>query len=85
LFSEENKLMQTLIRPKEAQRRLGVSRSCFYERFVNTGRLRPVRISGRAVAIVSTDLDRLIEELIAERDETPLEPRAQRRPRRGTP
>jgi predicted DNA-binding transcriptional regulator AlpA len=56
-----------ILRPKEAQRRLGVGHTKFYEDFINTGRLRLVRLGPRAVGIVERELDELIDQL-PERD-----------------
>ena len=56
-----------ILRPKEAQRRLGVGHTKFYEDFINTGRLRLVRLGPRAVGIVERELDELIDHL-PERD-----------------
>lgn len=60
-----------LVRPKEAQKRLGVGHTKFWQDFVATGRLRLVELGPRSKAAVEDELDDLIEELIAERDEKP--------------
>jgi predicted DNA-binding transcriptional regulator AlpA len=57
-----------ILRPKEAQQRLGVKHSAFYENFINTGRLRLVRLGPRAVGVVEDELDALIGEMITTRD-----------------
>jgi predicted DNA-binding transcriptional regulator AlpA len=57
-----------IVRPREAQSRLGVGHTKFYEDFVNTGRLRLVRLGPRCVGAVEDELDALIGELVAERD-----------------
>jgi hypothetical protein len=60
-----------LSRPKNVygpQGRLPVGRTKFYEDYVNTGRLRLVRLGPKSVAVVDDEVDRLIAELIAERD-----------------
>jgi hypothetical protein len=67
----EQRRGRRLVRPKEAQKRLGVGRTKFYQDFVATGRLRLVGLGPRSKAAVEDELDDLIEELIAERDEKP--------------
>jgi len=57
-----------IIRPKEAQRRLGVGHSKFYEDFVNTGRLRLVRLGPKSVGVIEDELDAFIDRLIDARD-----------------
>jgi predicted DNA-binding transcriptional regulator AlpA len=57
-----------IIRPKEAQRRLGVGHSKFYEDFVNTGRLRLVRLGPKSVGVIEDELDAFIDQLIDARD-----------------
>jgi predicted DNA-binding transcriptional regulator AlpA len=57
-----------IIRPKEAQRRLGVGHSKFYEDFVNTGRLRRVRLGPKSVGVIEDELDAFIDQLIDARD-----------------
>jgi hypothetical protein len=73
-----------LIRPKEACARLGVGRTKFYKDLVAAGRLRLVYLGPRTSAVVERELELLIEELVRERDATPLEPRTPRRPRPKT-
>jgi predicted DNA-binding transcriptional regulator AlpA len=67
----EQRRSRRLVRPKEAQKRLGVGHSKFYKDFINSGRLRLVELGPRSKAAVEDELDDLIEELIAERDEKP--------------
>jgi predicted DNA-binding transcriptional regulator AlpA len=57
-----------IIRPKEAQKRLGVGHSKFYEDFVNTGRLRLVRLGPKSVGVIEDELDAFIDQLIDARD-----------------
>jgi predicted DNA-binding transcriptional regulator AlpA len=57
-----------IIRPKEAQQRLGVGHSKFYEDFVNTGRLRLVRLGPKSVGVIEDELDAFIDQLIDARD-----------------
>ena len=74
-----------LVRPKEAQKRLGVGHTKFWQDFVATGRLRLVELGPRSKAAVEDELDELVE-LIAERDAvpaTPTKPVAAKRKRRA--
>lgn len=57
-----------ILRPQEAWRRLGIGRSTFYTEFVATGRLRLVKLGERATGVLEHELDRLIDEMAAERD-----------------
>jgi predicted DNA-binding transcriptional regulator AlpA len=57
-----------IIRPKEAQKRLGVGHSKFYEDFVNSGRLRLVRLGPKSVGVIEDELDAFIDQLIDARD-----------------
>ena len=41
-----------ILRLPEVRERLGVGRTTLYERFVRTGRLRPVQIGPRAIGFV---------------------------------
>jgi predicted DNA-binding transcriptional regulator AlpA len=59
---------KTILRPREAWRRLGISRSTFYDKFVSKGRIKLIPITERAVGVVDGELDDLIEEMIADRD-----------------
>jgi excisionase family DNA binding protein len=56
-----------IVRPKEAQRRLSIGHTKFYE-LVSTGRLQLVRLGPRVVGIPEHELDAFISGLIAERD-----------------
>jgi predicted DNA-binding transcriptional regulator AlpA len=58
-----------ILRPKEAQRRLGVGHTKFYADYVNTGKLRLVRLGERSVGVLEHELDALIDRL-PERDST---------------
>ena len=50
------------------QGRIPVGRSMFYDKFVNTGRLRLVPLGERAKAAVEDEVDAIVNEIIAERD-----------------
>jgi predicted DNA-binding transcriptional regulator AlpA len=51
-----------VIRPREAQTRLGIRHTRFYE-LVNTGKLKLVRLGPRSVGVLEEELDRFIDEL----------------------
>ena len=59
----ERRRGRRLVRPKEAQQRLGVGHTKFYADFVNTGRLRLVELGPRSKAAVEDELDALIDRL----------------------
>jgi predicted DNA-binding transcriptional regulator AlpA len=58
-------MSRQILRPKEAQRRLGIGNTKFYQDYVNTGRLRLVRLGDRAVGVLEHELDALIDQLPA--------------------
>jgi len=64
----QQRCRKTIIRPREAWRRLGISRSTFYDEFVSKGRVKLIPLTERARGVVDTELDDLIEKLIADRD-----------------
>jgi hypothetical protein len=70
----ERRRGRRLVRPKEAQKRLGVGHTKFWQDFVATNRLRLVELGPRSKAAVEDELDDLIEKLIAERDAVPATP-----------
>jgi excisionase family DNA binding protein len=51
-----------LIRPKEAQARLGIRHTRFYE-LVHAGKIRLVRLGPRSVGVIEDELDAFIENL----------------------
>jgi predicted DNA-binding transcriptional regulator AlpA len=57
-----------LLRKKEAQARIGVGKTKFYEDYIKTGKLRLVPISERIDGILEEEVDAVIAEKIAERD-----------------
>src|SRR4051812_18635871 len=63
-------MSKKILRLPEVRERLGVGRTTLYERFVRTGRLRPVQIGPRAIGFVECDVDGIIDELVAQRDAT---------------
>lgn len=68
-------MSRALLRPKAAWTRLAVGRTTFYEKFVATGRIRLVHLSNKISAAIEEDVERVIDELIAERDANPPVPR----------
>jgi excisionase family DNA binding protein len=59
-----------IIRPREAQMRLGVRNTKFYE-LVNAGKLKLVRLGPRSVGVLEEELDRFIGELPGARGAAP--------------
>jgi excisionase family DNA binding protein len=51
-----------VLRPKEAQRRLGIGHTRFYE-IVGSGKLRLVRLGERSVGVIEDELDDYIGQL----------------------
>jgi excisionase family DNA binding protein len=51
-----------IIRPREAQARLGIRHTRFYE-LVNSGKLKLVRLGPRSVGVVEDELDEFITNL----------------------
>jgi predicted DNA-binding transcriptional regulator AlpA len=49
-----------ILRPREAQRRLGIGHTTFYEDYVATGRIRLVALGERARGVIEDELDDLI-------------------------
>ena len=54
-----------LVRLKEARARLGVGKTAFREKYIQTGRLKLVPIGVRTVAVIQAQLDAVIAEEIA--------------------
>jgi predicted DNA-binding transcriptional regulator AlpA len=65
---ERDYMAKRILRPKEAQQRLGIGHTNFWENFIGTGRLRLVRLGPRSVGVIEDELDALIDELAAARD-----------------
>jgi predicted DNA-binding transcriptional regulator AlpA len=63
--------MSRILRKREALDRLGVKKTCFYDLFIATGRIKPVKIGTRAVGYLEDEIDELIEGLRRERDRKP--------------
>jgi excisionase family DNA binding protein len=51
-----------LLRPKEAQARLGIRHTRFYE-LVNSGKLKLVRLGPRSVGVLESELDAFLANL----------------------
>ncbi len=66
--SSEPRRGKRILRPKVAQRRLGIGHTNFWENFVKTGRVRLVRLGPRSVGVIEHELDALIDEMVRERD-----------------
>jgi excisionase family DNA binding protein len=64
----EKRRGRRILRPKEAAKRLGVSPSTFYERFIRTGRLKLVALGPHSTGAVEDEIDDLIDQMIEERD-----------------
>ena len=61
-------MAKRLLRPAESQAKLSVGHSQFWE-FVKTGKLKPpVRLGPKSVGHPESEIDDLIDQLVAERD-----------------
>jgi predicted DNA-binding transcriptional regulator AlpA len=57
-----------ILRPAEAQARLGIGHSQFYE-WIRSGKLKPpVRLGKQSVGHPENEIDDVIDQLVAERD-----------------
>jgi excisionase family DNA binding protein len=56
-----------VIRPAEAQQRLGIRHTRFYE-LVNAGKIRLIRLGPRSTGVIEDELDAYIESLPNARD-----------------
>ena len=64
--------MAKLLRSDAAREQLGnIGKTKFHEDYIKTGRLQPVPLGKRTVGFRDTDIDRLIEELVAEAKANP--------------
>jgi predicted DNA-binding transcriptional regulator AlpA len=72
-----------IVRKPVAAERLGGSVSTLEEKCVQTGRLKKIYLGKRSVGFLEADVDRLVQELIAESENHPerraLAPQRQRR------
>jgi len=56
-----------LLRSDATRERLGdIGKTKFHEDYIATGRLQPIPLGKRAFGFLEADIDRLIEELVAE-------------------
>jgi predicted DNA-binding transcriptional regulator AlpA len=60
--------MTSIVRFPVAWERLGIKRSKFYDGFIKTGRIRPVKIGPKCRGVFEDELDAVVEELRRERD-----------------
>ena len=60
--------MVAILRPRTAWEKLGVSRTTFYDEFVNKARVRLLSLGPRARGVPDDEIETLINELRAERD-----------------
>ena len=58
-----------LLRPKEAQARLGIKHTRFYE-LINSGKLKLVRLGPRSVGVLESELDAFLANLPNARADT---------------
>ena len=63
--------MQRIVRPSEAIERLGISKTMFWDEFVMKGRLRLRRVGPKAVGMLETEFNELIETLPLAEDGNP--------------
>jgi hypothetical protein len=62
-------MAKRIIRHQEAWRRLGIGHSKYYADFIGKGRLRPVSLGPQSKGVIEDELDALIDEIAAERDQ----------------
>ena len=63
--------MKKILRKKEGAARLGAGLSTFEEKFVKTGRVKLIYLGKRSVGVLESDIDRVIDELVAESEAHP--------------
>jgi hypothetical protein len=69
MIKTKDKPRRNLISTQEAMDRLRCKHTKFYDDYVNTGRLKLVKLGTQKVAVVEDEVDALIEAAIAARDE----------------
>jgi predicted DNA-binding transcriptional regulator AlpA len=57
-----------ILREPAVREKLGIGRSYFREKYINTGRLRAIPLGERAVGYAEDEVDQLVENLRRERD-----------------
>jgi predicted DNA-binding transcriptional regulator AlpA len=63
--------VKAILRKPVAARRLGIGLSTFEEKFVKTGRVDLVYLGPRTVGVLESQIDAVIDELIAESKANP--------------
>jgi predicted DNA-binding transcriptional regulator AlpA len=58
--------VKRIIRKAEAAARLGGGLSTFHEKYVKTGRVKLIYLGRRSVGVLESEIDRLVDELVAE-------------------
>jgi predicted DNA-binding transcriptional regulator AlpA len=74
-------MARRILRPAEAQHRLGCKHSKFYAYYVGKGLIRLLRLGPNSVGVLEDELDALIDRIAAQRDIVPPK-RSRGRPRR---
>ena len=74
-------MVRRILRPAEAQQRLGCKHSKFYEHYVGKGLIRLLRLGPNSVGVLEDELDALIDHIAAQRDIVPPK-RPRGRPRK---
>ncbi len=55
-----------IIRQDEAEQRLGLKRTAFLMNYVQTGKLKKIKITNQAIGFLEFDVERLIAELASQ-------------------
>jgi len=63
-----------ILREPEVLDRMGIGKTKFYDDYIKTGKARWIRLGARAKGLPEHEVERLIDEMIAERDATPAPP-----------
>jgi predicted DNA-binding transcriptional regulator AlpA len=63
--------VKRIIRKAEAAARLGGGLSTFHEKYVKTGRVKLIYLGRRSVGVLESEIDRLVDELVAESETNP--------------
>jgi hypothetical protein len=76
-------LVKRILRPAEAQERLGCKHSKSYDHYVGQGLIRLLRLGPISVGVLEHVLDALIDQIAAARDAAPPAKRPRGRPRKS--
>jgi excisionase family DNA binding protein len=57
---------QALLTIEQASQRLGMARSYVYSKFIQTGKIRTIRLGARARRVPATEIERFVREALAE-------------------